>query len=34
MQYLRLGGGLALAAFALALVANLIAEVVALRNRS
>jgi hypothetical protein len=34
MQYLRLGGGLALAAFALALVANLIAAVVALRNRS
>jgi hypothetical protein len=34
MQYPRLGGWLALAAFALALVANLIAEVVALRNRS
>ena len=33
MQYLRLGGALALAAFALALVANLIAAVVALRIR-
>ena len=33
MQYLRLGGALALAAFALALVANLIAAVGALRIR-
>jgi hypothetical protein len=33
MQYLRLGGGLALAAFALAVIANLIAAAVAFRIR-